>query len=216
MLQLTRRANLASIFETFIHIYQVHSSMPNRDDIVLVNADGHETGTMEKIQAHQAGVLHRAFSILIVNDQGELLLQQRSAGKYHSAGLWSNACCSHPAPEETVLQAAHRRLLEELDFDCDLEEIFAFTYWADVGNGLIEHEYDHVLLGRYDGSYRPNPDEIDSCKWLSLPALADEIWSYGSSYTYWLKLIIQSRLPELTRRIELLVSEPRHNSSAVQ
>lgn len=188
----------------------------NRDEVVLVDADGQEIGAMEKLRAHREGLLHRAFSILVVNNQGNLLLQQRAIGKYHSGGLWSNTCCSHPTVGEPVLQAAHRRLQEELDFDCELQEIFSFIYRAEVGNGLIEHEYDHVLLGRYDGPYHPNPDEIQSCKWLSLPLLVEEISSHGTRYTHWLKLIIQSRHVELSREITQLVCQPDHNATAVQ
>lgn len=183
--------------------------MLNTNDIVLVDSYGNETGAMEKMEAHRTGRLHRAFSIFIVNSQAQLLLQQRAISKYHSGGFWSNTCCSHPAPGETIFQAAHRRLDEELGFDCELTEIFAFTYRADVGNGLIEHEHDHILLGRYDGVFCLNPDEIQACRWMSLAELTNDIAVHGDVYTDWLKLLVRHRLPALAEGIEQL-----HQSTA--
>lgn len=190
--------------------------MLNTNEIVLVDTSGNQTGTMEKMEAHRIGRLHRAFSIFIVNSQGNLLLQQRASTKYHSSGLWSNTCCSHPAPGETLFQAAHRRLREELDFDCELREIFSFTYRADVGNGLIEHELDHVLLGAYDGVFQPSPDEIQACKWISISELTRDISVNGESYTEWLKLVIELRLPELLRGVECLQPSHTHDALAAQ
>ena len=179
--------------------------MFNTDEIVLVDINGNETGFMEKIEAHRTGRLHRAFSIFIVNSQGDLLLQQRAATKYHSGGLWSNTCCSHPAPGETILRAAHRRLYEELGFNCQLTEIFTFIYRADVGSGLIEHEHDHVLLGKYDGVFHPDPEEIQACKWISLIELTGDISTNSFAYTDWLKLLIKFRLSALTEGIQTFV-----------
>jgi isopentenyl-diphosphate Delta-isomerase len=182
--------------------------MSDTNKIVLVDADGNDMGAMEKIEAHRTGRLHRAFSIFIFNSQGALLLQQRADTKYHSGGLWSNSCCSHPVPGEALLQGAHRRLQEELGFDCELTEIFTFTYRADVGNGLIEHEHDHVLVGIHDGAIRPDPDEIQNCKWVSLEELAADISSNGCCYTDWLKLLVEFRLPDLTREIKAVTPSP--------
>ncbi|MCB1870587.1 MAG: isopentenyl-diphosphate Delta-isomerase [Gammaproteobacteria bacterium] len=190
--------------------------MIKTNEIVLVDTSGNQTGTMEKMEAHRSGRLHRAFSIFIINSQGDLLLQQRSGTKYHSCGLWSNTCCSHPAPGETLFQAAHRRLREELDFDCELREIFSFTYRAEVGNGLIEHELDHVLLGVYDGAFQPSPDEIQACKWTSITELIDEISVNGEAYTEWLKLVIELKLPELLRGVERLQNSAVQDALAAQ
>jgi len=180
------------------------NSMSDTNEIILVDANGNDTGAMEKMEAHRVGRLHRAFSLFIFNNQRELLLQQRAGTKYHSGGLWSNTCCSHPAPGETVLQAAHRRLQEELNFDCELREVFSFTYRADVGNGLIEHELDHVLLGTYDGAFQPNPEEVQACKWIPMNELTSDISLDGDSYTNWLRLVIESRISDLQRGAECL------------
>ncbi len=170
-------------------------------DIALVDIHGNETGSMEKLAAHEQGMLHRAFSIFIFNELDELLLQQRAHSKYHSAGLWSNTCCSHPYPGEKILVAAHRRLQEEMGFDCDLNEIFSLTYKASVGNGLTEHEYDHVLVGHCTASPQVNPDEVQEWKWVSLASLSEEIQRFPDNYTHWLKLIIKYKTPELLRGI---------------
>lgn len=174
------------------------------NEIILVDTDGKQTGSMEKMEAHRKGILHRAFSIFIINSQGNLLLQQRADKKYHSGGLWSNTCCSHPAPGESLIQAAHRRLNEELGFECGLREVFAFTYKSNVGAGLIEHEYDHILVGLYDGSVHPNPEEVQAWKWISLHDLSTDISAVPHLYTDWLKLIFKLRFPELTKGIECL------------
>jgi isopentenyl-diphosphate Delta-isomerase len=169
------------------------------DKIALVDIHGNETGSMEKLAAHEKGLLHRAFSIFIFNDQDELLLQRRADGKYHSSGLWSNTCCSHPGPGEEVTVAAHRRLQEEMGFDCDLNEVFSLTYKAAVGNGLTEHEYDHVLVGRCNASPQANLDEVQEWKWISLNPLSEDILRFPDQYTNWLKLIIRFKAPELLR-----------------
>lgn len=180
--------------------------------IVLVDKDGNQTGSMEKLEAHRRGKRHRAFSIFIINKKGQLLLQQRAENKYHSGGLWSNSCCSHPVPGEPLEHAAHRRLNEELGFDCELEEIFAFTYKADVGAGLVEHEYDHVLVGLYDGSFQPDQEEVQAVKWISLPDLSREISTLPHLYTDWLKHIFSTRLPDLKSALEFLRTPPRFGS----
>jgi isopentenyl-diphosphate delta-isomerase len=129
--------------------------------------------------------------VFVLNGQDEILLQRRAATKYHSPSLWSNSCCSHPRPAEATLDAAHRRLREELGFDCPLESMGAFVYRADVGGGLIEHEYDHLLLGRWEGEPTPAPAEVDDWRWISLPALRREIARTPHRFTYWLRAALR-------------------------
>lgn len=157
-------------------------------EVVLVDDDGRETGRMEKLEAHQRGLLHRAFSAFVVNEKGEMLLQQRAAQKYHSPDLWTNACCSHPFPGETVLAAATRRLDEELGFSCELEEFDFLKYFARFDNGLIEHEYDHLLVGRYDGGVSPNIEEVQDFKFVPLPEIEQRLRIEPERFTFWFRL----------------------------
>ncbi|NLR58971.1 isopentenyl-diphosphate Delta-isomerase [Chitinophaga polysaccharea] len=154
-------------------------------DVILVNEKDEAIGTMEKMEAHQKGVLHRAFSVFIINDAGELLLQRRALEKYHSAGLWTNACCSHQFPGETTAAAAHRRLQEEMGFDCELHEIFAFTYKSEFDNGLTEHEFDHVLLGVYNGNISPNAAEVCDYRYLPTGQILELIKNEPDTFTIW-------------------------------
>lgn len=158
----------------------------SREEVVLVDAHGQQIGVEEKERAHLDGVLHRAFSIFVFNGAGALLMQRRADGKYHSAGLWTNTCCGHPRPGEALTQAAHRRLQEEMGFDCALREAFQFTYHAQLGNGLIEHEFDHVFVGRCEAEPQPNPDEVGACQWMTTDALATELATHPERYSYWL------------------------------
>lgn len=153
--------------------------------VILVNEQDEPVGTMEKLEAHQKGLLHRAFSVFITNSRGELLLQQRALDKYHSGGLWTNTCCSHPLPDEDILTAAHRRLMEEMGFDCDLEEIFSFTYRAEFDNGLTEHEFDHVLIGRYDGPLQPDSSEVMDYKFASPDEVRRLLLTVPETFTHW-------------------------------
>lgn len=153
--------------------------------VVLVNNLDETVGTMEKIQVHQKGLLHRAFSVFIINSRQEMLLQKRAIDKYHSGGLWTNACCSHPLPGEEVEKAAHRRLQEEMGFDCPLQKIFEFTYKASLDNGLTENEYDHVLLGTYDGSVIANSAEVSDHRFLPLPVVRQLLKSESDQFTAW-------------------------------
>ncbi|MFD2889248.1 isopentenyl-diphosphate Delta-isomerase [Chitinophaga cymbidii] len=153
--------------------------------VILVNEQDEPVGIMEKLEAHQKGLLHRAFSVFVTNAKGELLLQQRALDKYHSGGLWTNTCCSHPLPDEDVLTASHRRLMEEMGFDCELKEVFSFTYRAEFTNGLTEYEYDHVLIGQFDGEVRPDPAEVMSCKFASPDEIRYLMLTAPETFTHW-------------------------------
>ncbi len=155
------------------------------ETVILVNEHDAEIGLMEKMEAHEKALLHRAFSIFIFNSKGEMLLQQRSLRKYHSGGLWTNACCSHPRPNEDVLAAASRRLKEEMGFDTTLTKIFDFTYKAEFNNGLTEHEFDHVFIGTYDGLIQPNFAEVESYAYRSVPIVMDSLQKNPDFFTEW-------------------------------
>ncbi len=167
-----------------------------QEHVVLVDPMGREIGTEEKLKAHREGKLHRAFSIFIFNTLGELLLQKRSETKYHSGGLWTNACCSHPRLGESHYCAARRRLNEEMGFDCDLTELFSFIYHAKLENNLFEHELDHVFVGRYNGQPVPNPDEVDDWKWMDIGKLKRDVGENPEHYTYWFKLVLNRVLEQ--------------------
>ena len=157
-------------------------------EVVLVNEKNEMTGTAEKMEAHLKGLLHRAFSIFIFNANGDMLLQQRALQKYHSAGLWSNACCSHPAPGDDLQQAALKRLREEMGFETPLFPVFDFIYKADFENGLTEYEFDHVLAGEYDGPVYFNPDEVMDFSFRSLTEIRQGIETRPDQYTAWFPL----------------------------
>lgn len=156
--------------------------------VLLVNERDEPVGTMGKLRAHQEGALHRAFSVFLFDDTGRLLLQRRAAGKYHSPGLWTNTCCSHPRPNEAVADAARRRLMEEMGIDTIVEHRFSFLYRASFDNGLIEHELDHVFFGRWNGDARPNPDEVDDWTYIHLDDLEAELTRHPERYTAWLRI----------------------------
>lgn len=156
-------------------------------NVILVDEQDIECGVMPKLDAHRAGKLHRAFSVFIVNSKGEMLIQKRADDKYHSGGLWTNACCSHPRPGETVLEAAHTRLPEEIGFDCELTEIFSFIYKVQLDGGMTEHEYDHVLVGIYDKDPVLNPDEASDFAWVDVRWLVRNVEKNPGAFTYWLK-----------------------------
>ncbi len=159
--------------------------------VVLVNQDDRPLGTLEKMEAHERGVLHRAFSVFIFNSKGELMLQQRALDKYHSPGLWTNTVCSHPRVNETPLQAAHRRMGEEMGFDCDVKEVFSFVYKADVGDGLTEHEYDHVFFGFSDQLPVPNPEEVENWKYMKMADIIADVAMHPDEYTVWFKIALK-------------------------
>lgn len=158
--------------------------------VILVDAMDTPVGTADKLEAHQSGRLHRAFSVFVLNDGNELLLQRRAEGKYHSGGLWSNTCCSHPRPGEETTAAARRRLEEEMGFRCALEPAFAMVYRADVGNGLVEYEYDHILLGRWAGRPSPDAGEVMDWRWIALDELDEEVARSPRRFTYWFRVAL--------------------------
>ncbi|MDR2122051.1 MAG: isopentenyl-diphosphate Delta-isomerase [Flavobacteriaceae bacterium] len=157
--------------------------------VILVNENDEVIGEMEKQEVHEKGLLHRAFSIFIFNKDQELLIQQRAKAKYHSPLKWTNACCSHPRKGETYFEAAHRRLQEELGFDCELSEKFHFIYKADVGGGLTEHELDRVFVGEYNGNINPAPLEVESVRWIARDELKKEMELCPENFTEWFKII---------------------------
>ena len=160
--------------------------------VILVDENDQEIGTMEKQEAHEKGLLHRAFSVFVFNENKKLLLQQRALTKYHSAGLWTNTCCSHPRIGETIEQAAHRRLMEEMGFDCELSTKTSFIYKAAFENGLTEHEFDHVLVGSFNGEINFNPTEVKKFKWINLEELQIDLLQNNQNYTAWFKIIFDN------------------------
>ncbi len=160
------------------------------EKIILVNESDIEIGTMEKMEAHRRGVLHRAFSVMLFNSNGELLLQKRARNKYHSGGLWTNTCCSHPLPQETIEEAAKRRLKQEMGIDLQPTFAFKFIYKSNLDKNLIEHEYDHVFTGVFDGLPEINEDEVEDWKFMNLDSLRKDIKLSPDNYTAWFKIII--------------------------
>lgn len=158
------------------------------DMLILVDENDRQIGTEEKMKAHEQGKLHRAFSIFIFNPKGEMLLQKRAKSKYHSGGLWTNACCSHPRVGEELEKAAHRRLREEMGFDCELENENHFIYKVKLDHGLTEHEFDYVFAGKYDGEVKPNTEEADVFKWIDMKTLGKDIEAHPENYTEWFKI----------------------------
>jgi isopentenyl-diphosphate delta-isomerase len=160
--------------------------------VILVDEHDKEIGLMEKQEAHIKGLLHRAFSVMVFNGKGEMLLQQRALSKYHSGGLWTNTCCSHPRQGETTEQAAHRRLQEEMGFDCELKLHQTFIYKAPFDNGLTEHELDHVFIGTYNQDPHINPEEVNDFHWISLSELDQQLRNQPEKFTVWFKMIMDN------------------------
>lgn len=157
--------------------------------VVLVNPENEVLGTMPKLEAHEKGVLHRAFSVFIFNENGELMLQQRAACKYHSPLLWTNTCCSHQRIDEDNISAGRRRLQEEMGFTADLTELFSFVYKAPFDNGLTEHELDFVLIGHFEDQPNINKEEVEHWKWITIEDLLQDIEKNPDDYTIWFKII---------------------------
>ena len=156
-----------------------------KEMVILVNEQDEAIGLMEKMEAHEKGLLHRAFSILIFNSDGEMLLQQRALSKYHSPGLWTNACCSHPRNGETILEAANRRLSEEMGMQTELSVLTHFIYKADFDNGLTEHELDYVVKGITNENPTINPDEVNAFRWISISDLNKWVTTSPTDFTVW-------------------------------
>ena len=160
------------------------------EHVILVDREDVPKGQMEKMEAHEKGLLHRAFSVFIFNSKRELLLQQRALSKYHSGGLWTNTCCSHPRLGESNIHAARRRLKEEMGMDCNISYLFKFTYRAEFENGLTEHEVDHIFFGMTDELPVINPDEVESYKYMDLESLERDININPGAYTPWLRICL--------------------------
>lgn len=163
--------------------------MKKEEQVLLVNEKDEVVGTMGKMEAHEKALLHRAFSVFVLNKKGEVMLQQRAAHKYHSPGLWTNTCCSHQREGESNIDAGKRRLDEEMGFRTELEELFSFIYKAPFDNGLTEHEFDHVMLGYYEDDPDPNPDEVSDWKWMAPDKIRDDMDAKPENYTAWFRII---------------------------
>ncbi|MFM9825312.1 isopentenyl-diphosphate Delta-isomerase [Flavobacterium sp.] len=161
------------------------------ENVILVNEEDKQIGLMPKLEAHEKAVLHRAFSVFILNSKNELMLQQRARQKYHSPLLWTNTCCSHQREGETNIQAGNRRLYEEMGFKTELKELFHFIYKAPFDNGLTEHELDHVMIGYYNGEPKINIEEVENWKWMSIEAVRINIKFHPELYTVWFKIIFE-------------------------
>ena len=161
------------------------------ESVILVDDNDIEVGVMEKMEAHLTGTMHRAISVFVFNEKGDYLLQQRAQHKYHSGSKWSNTCCSHPRPGEALLDAAHRRLKEEMGLDCKLAFWFSFKYRAELDHGLVENEYDHVFMGISNDLPRPDPNEVSSFKYISRADLEEDLISNPEHYSEWFKICLQ-------------------------
>ena len=163
----------------------------SKENVILVDENDNQVGLMPKLEAHQKGLLHRAFSIFIFNSKYELLLQKRASSKYHSGGLWTNTCCSHPREGEDTLDAANRRLIEEMGIETSLRKVHDFIYKAELDNDLTEHEFDHVLYGIYNEDPIINEDEADDFKWIDMDSLNEDIKKNRDNYTIWFKIAFE-------------------------
>lgn len=160
------------------------------EQVILVDEQDNEIGSMEKIEAHEKALLHRAFSIFIFNEAGEMMLQQRALSKYHSPGLWTNTCCSHPRPGESLEEATGRRIVEEMGFSCEMKEVFDFIYEAPFDDGLTEHELDHVFVGMYNEDPEINAEEVAGWMWIDVDELLSEVKENPENYTVWFKIAL--------------------------
>lgn len=159
------------------------------ENVILVNQKDEQIGLMPKLEAHEKAVLHRAFSVFVLNSKNEIMLQQRAQHKYHSPLLWTNTCCSHQRDGETNIQAGSRRLFEEMGFETPLKELFHFIYKAPFDNGLTEHELDHVMIGYYNEEPKINPEEVESWKWMDIEEVRNDMLLHPELYTVWFKII---------------------------
>ncbi|MBF4470341.1 isopentenyl-diphosphate Delta-isomerase [Flavobacterium sp. HJJ] len=161
------------------------------EKVILVNELDEQIGLMPKLEAHEKAILHRAFSVFILNNKNEIMLQQRAHQKYHSPLLWTNTCCSHQREGETNIQAGNRRLYEEMGFNTELKELFHFIYKAPFDNGLTEHELDHVMIGYYDGEPMINTEEVEDWKWMKIEDIQSDMLLNPEVYTVWFKIIFE-------------------------
>ncbi len=169
------------------------------ENVILVNEADEPIGLMPKMEAHEKAVLHRAFSVFIMNDKGQTMLQQRAKDKYHSPLLWTNTCCSHQRDGESNIAAGKRRLQEEMGFETELRELFSFIYKASFDNGLTEHEYDHVMMGNYNDAPNINPEEVEDWKWMYPSEIQEDIAKNPDQYTAWFKIIFERFYDYLTQ-----------------
>lgn len=174
--------------------------MGNFKKVILVNENDIETGFDDKLNAHFCGKLHRAFSIFVFNDKNEILIQQRAVKKYHSGGLWTNTCCSHPQPESTIEKDISDRLFFEMGIKCNVNKIFSFKYKVVFENGITENEYDHVYIGFYNADPKPNKNEVENWKWISIPELQYNMLKNPENYTEWFKIA----LPKLIKKLQVV------------
>lgn len=174
------------------------------ENVILVNEADEPIGLMPKMEAHEKAVLHRAFSVFIINDKGETMLQQRAKDKYHSPLLWTNTCCSHQRDGESNIEAGKRRLLEEMGFKTELKELFSFIYKAPFDNGLTEHELDHVMMGMYNDTPNINTDEVADWKWMYPLDIKNDIAKNPENYTAWFKIIFERFYNHLTDNTDQL------------
>ena len=173
----------------FVFLGKTRKKAMPEEQVILVNEQDEQIGLMPKMEAHEKGLLHRAFSVFIFNEKKELMLQQRALGKYHSPGLWTNTCCSHQRDGETSIEAGERRLQEEMGFCVPLQETTSFIYKAPFDNGLTEHEFDHILIGTFEGVPNINPKEVADWKWMPLEEVRSDIARHPEQYTEWFKII---------------------------
>ena len=162
------------------------------EKVILVNERDEQIGLMPKMEAHEKALLHRAFSVFVFNQKNELMIQQRAFGKYHSPGLWTNTCCSHQREGESNVEAGKRRLQEEMGFSTELKDTVSFIYKAPFDNGLTEHEFDHILVGYYEGEPNLNPEEVNAWRWMSLEDLKLDMEKQPQLYTEWFKIIFEN------------------------
>ena len=171
------------------------------EKVILVTPKDEPIGLMPKMEAHEKALLHRAFSVFVINSKNELMLQQRAFEKYHSPGLWTNTCCSHQRYQEGNIEAGTRRLKEEMGFETDLEYLFNFIYKAPFDNGLTEHELDHVMLGRYENKPKINPNEVASWKWMHIDKIHVDLINNTENYTAWFAIIFERFYNHLKEQI---------------
>ncbi len=172
-----------------------------KEHVILVDKDDNKIGLMEKIEAHEKALLHRAFSVFVFNSNKELLLQQRAREKYHSPLLWTNTCCSHQREGESNISAGKRRLQEEMGFVCELKEVFSFIYKAPFSNGLTEHELDHVMIGAYEEDPIVNPEEVEAFQWMHLDQVKQDIEINPELYTEWFKIIFKESYQKISNQL---------------